>query len=194
MGKCNITCKETQPVHPKGNQSWIFIGRTDAEAVTPILWPPDAKNWLIGKVPGAGKDWRREEKGRTEEEMVEWHHRFNGHEFEQALGLVMDREAWRAAVHGVTKSQTRLSDWTKLNWTFIKRLFSSSSLSAIRVVSSAYLWLLIFLPAVLIQLVLPPPSVSHDVLCIEVKKAGWQNTLDILLFLFGTSLLFHVQF
>ena len=77
-----LDCKEIQPVHPKENQSWIFIGRTDVEAETPILWPPDAKNWLIGKDPDAGKDWRLEEKGMTEDEMAEWHHRLNGHEFE----------------------------------------------------------------------------------------------------------------
>ena len=77
-----LDCKEIQPVHPKENQSWIFIGRTDAEAEMPILWPPDAKNWLIWKDPDAGKDWRREKKGMTEDEMVGWHHWFNGHEFE----------------------------------------------------------------------------------------------------------------
>ena len=77
-----LDCKEIQPVNPKGNQSWIFIGRTDTEAETPILWPPDAKNWLIGKDPDAGKDWRQEEKGMTEGEMVGWHPLFNGHEFE----------------------------------------------------------------------------------------------------------------
>ena len=74
--------KEIQPVHPKGDQSWIFIGRTGAEAETPILWPPDAKNWLIRKDPDAGKDWKREEKGMTEGEMFGWHHRLNEHEFE----------------------------------------------------------------------------------------------------------------
>ena len=73
--------KEIQPVHPKGNQSWIFIGRTDAEAETPILWPPDVKNWLTGKAPDAGKDWMQEEKGTTEDEMVGWHHWLDGHEF-----------------------------------------------------------------------------------------------------------------
>ena len=78
-----LDCKEFQPVHPKGNQSWIFIGRTDAEAETPILWPLDAKNWLIGKDPDAGKDWRQEEKVMTEDEMVGWHHGLDGHEFEQ---------------------------------------------------------------------------------------------------------------
>ena len=82
-----LDCKEIKPVRLKVNQSWIFIGRTDAEAETPILWPPDAKNWLIGKDPNAGKDWRREEKGTTEDEMVGWHHQFDGHEFEQALGV-----------------------------------------------------------------------------------------------------------
>ena len=82
-----LDCKDVKPVNPKGNQSWIFIGRTDAKAEAPILWPPDAKNWLIGKDPHAGKDWRQEEKGMTEDEMVGWHHRLNGHEFEQALGV-----------------------------------------------------------------------------------------------------------
>ena len=77
-----LDCKEIQPVHLKGDQSWIFIGRTDAEAETPILWPPDAKNWLIGKDCDAGKYWRQEEKGTTEDEMVGWHHQLNGHEFE----------------------------------------------------------------------------------------------------------------
>ena len=77
-----LDCKEIQPVNLKGNQSWIFIGRTDAEAETPILWPPDAKNWLIWKDLDAGKDWRREKKGKTEDEIVGWHHRLDGHEFE----------------------------------------------------------------------------------------------------------------
>ena len=79
-----LDCKEIKPVHPKGNQSWIFIGRTDVEAETPILWPPDVKSWLIGKDPDARKDWRREEKGTTEDEMVGWHHWLNGCKSEQA--------------------------------------------------------------------------------------------------------------
>ena len=77
-----LNCKEIQPVHPKGNESWIFTETIDAEAETPILWPPDVKTWLIGKNPDAGKDWRWEEKGMTEDEMVGWHHRLNGPEFE----------------------------------------------------------------------------------------------------------------
>ena len=76
-----LDCREIQPVNHKGNQSWIFIGRTDAEVETPILWPPDAKNWLIGKDPDAGKDWRWEEKGTTEDEMAGWRHLLDGHEF-----------------------------------------------------------------------------------------------------------------
>ena len=105
-----LDCKEIYPVNPKGNQSWIFIGRTDAEAEAPILWPPDAKNWLIRKDPDAGKDWRQEEKGTVEDEMVGWHLWLDGYEFEQARGI--DREAWCAAVHGVTKSWTWLNYWT----------------------------------------------------------------------------------
>ena len=81
-----LDSKEIQPVNPKGNQPWIFIGRTAAEAEAPILWPPDVKSWLIGKDTDAGKDWRREEKGPTEDEVVGWHHRIDGHEFEQTLG------------------------------------------------------------------------------------------------------------
>ena len=105
---------EIQPVRLKGNQSWIFIGRTDAEAETPILWPPDAKNWLIRKDSDAGQDWRQEEKGMTKDEMVGWHHRLNGHEFEQASGVGDGQGAWVAAIHRVTKSWTQLSE---LNWT-----------------------------------------------------------------------------
>ena len=112
-----LDCKESQSALPKGNQSWIFIGRIDAEAETPILWPPDVKNWLIWKDPAAGKDWRREDKGMTEDEMVGWHHWLNGHEFEYTLGVGDEQEAWRATVHGITKRQTWLSDWTELSWT-----------------------------------------------------------------------------
>ena len=88
-----LDCKEIKPVHPKGNQSWIFTGRTDAKAETPILWPPDAKNWLIGRDPDAGKDWGQEEKGTTEDEMVGWHHWLDGYEFEQAPGVGDGRQS-----------------------------------------------------------------------------------------------------
>ena len=106
-----LDCKEIQPVNHKGNQPWIFIRRTDAEAEAPILWPPDAKSWFTGKDPDAGKDWRYEEKGATEDEMVGWHHRLKGYELRKLQEIVKDSKAWRAAVHGVPKSQTWLSDW-----------------------------------------------------------------------------------
>ena len=109
-----LDCKEIQPVHPKGNQSWIFIGRIDAEAETPILWLPAAKNWLIWKDPDAGKDWRQEEKGMTEDEMVRWHHRLNGHEFEQASG---DGEGQGSLVFCSPWGCKELDTTEQLNWT-----------------------------------------------------------------------------
>ena len=103
-----LDSKEIKPVNPKGNQSWIFIGRMDAEAEAPILWPLDEKSRLFGKDPDAGKDWRQKEKGMTEDEMVGWHHWVDGYEFEQTLGDGEGRGS--AVVHGVTKSQTQLSE------------------------------------------------------------------------------------
>jgi len=109
-----LDCKEIKPVNPQVNQSWIFIGRMDAEAEIPVLWPPDVKNWLIRKDPDAGKDWRQEEKGTTEDEMVGWHHRLDGHEFEQALGAGDGQGSLACCSPWVFKK----SDKTKwLNWT-----------------------------------------------------------------------------
>jgi len=113
-----LDCKEIQPVHSKWNQSRIFIGRTDAEAETPILWPPDAKNWLIGKDPDAGKDWRREEKGMTEDEMVRWHHWLNGHEFEWTPGVGNGQGGLACcSPWGCRVEHDWAEDWTELNWT-----------------------------------------------------------------------------
>ena len=121
-----LDSKDIQPVNPKGNQSWIFTGRTDAKAETPILSSPDAKNWLIGKDPDAGKDWRREDNGMTLDEMVGWHHWLDGHEFEQALGVGDGQGSLESTVHGVAKSRTWLSDWTELK---IKVMFTPYPLS-----------------------------------------------------------------
>ena len=107
--------KAIQRVNPKGNQSWIFTGKTNGEFEATILWPPDTENWFPGNYSDARKYWRQEQKRITEDEIVGWHHWLDEHEFEQARNFMMDREAWCAAVHGITKGQARLSDWTELN-------------------------------------------------------------------------------
>ena len=109
---------EIKLVNPKGNQSWIYIGRTDAKVETPILWPPDAKTWLIWKDPDAGKDWRWEKKGTTEDEIVGWHHQLDGHEFEQASGVGDGQGSLLCCGPWGAKTRTWLSDWMSFN-TFI---------------------------------------------------------------------------
>ena len=111
-----LGCKEIQLDNPKGNQSWILTGRTDAEAETPILWP-DVKNRLIGKDPDAGKEWRQEENGMTEDEIVGWHHWLYGHEFMQTLGVGDGQQGLACCGSWSAKSWTRLSDWTELKTT-----------------------------------------------------------------------------
>ena len=108
-------CKEIQPVNRKGDQLWIFIWKTDAEAESLILWPPDAKNWFIGKDPAAGRNWRQEEKGKTEDEIVAWHHRLGGHEFQQSPAIGYGQRSLSWCIHGVTNSQTWLSNWGELS-------------------------------------------------------------------------------
>ena len=114
--KSPLDCKEIQLVHSKGDQSWVFIGRTDAEAETPVLWPPHVKSWLIGKDPDAGRDWGQEEKGMTEDEMAGWHHWLDGHEFKWTLGVgdgqggVVCCDSW-----GCRGDTTRQLNWTELN-------------------------------------------------------------------------------
>ena len=107
-----LDSKEIKQVNPKGNQPWIFIERTDAEVEAPILWPPDSKSWHIRKDPDAGKDWRQEEKGMTEDEMVGWYHGLDGREFEQTQGVGNGQRSLACCTPWVAKSQTRLSDWT----------------------------------------------------------------------------------
>ena len=114
----HLDCKEIQPVHPKGDQSWIFIAKTDVEAEAPILCPPNGKNWLTGKDPDAGKDWRWEEKGTTEDEMVEWHHQIDWHEFEQAP-VVGDGQGSLMCCSPCGCKESDMTEW--LNWTVLEK-------------------------------------------------------------------------
>ena len=117
----SLDCKKIQPVHSEGDQPWDFFGRNDAKAETPVLWLPYVKSWLIGKDSDAGRDWGQEEKGTTEDEWLDGITDSIDVSLSELRELVMDREAWCAAIHGVAKSWTRLSDWTELNWITVIR-------------------------------------------------------------------------
>ena len=127
-----LDCKEIKPVNPKGNQSWIFIGRTDAEAEAPILWPPDAKNWLLRKDPDAGKVWRQEEKGMTEDDTFRWHHWFTGHEFEQSPGVGDGQGALACCSPWDCKEldTTEQLNWTGRRWTSLCSSCTAKSLKS----------------------------------------------------------------
>ena len=132
-----LNCKEIQPVHPKGDQSWVFFGRTDAEAETPVLWPPHAKSWLIRKEPDAGRNWGQEEKGTTEDEMAGWHHRLNGHESEWTLG-VGDAQGGLLQFTGLQRVG---HDWAaELNWTMQNVCFEVSRMQEKEYDICSYFW------------------------------------------------------
>ena len=167
--------KEIKPVNPKGNQSWIFTGRTDAEAETPILWPPGKKNWVVGKDPDAGKDWRREEKGTTEDEMVGWHYWLDGHEFELALG-VDDGQGSLACCSPWGRKQ---SDTTqRLNWTELP-----SRLAGLISLQSTGLSRVLLLSVWLISLSIIFPRFTHVAAWIKVKWGLVQWKLNEILYL-----------
>ena len=136
-----LDCKEIQPVPPKGEQSWVFTARTDAEAETPILWPPHAKSWLIGKDSYAGRDWGQEEKGTTEDEMAGWYHRLDGVEFEWTPGVGDGQGGLVCCDSWGRKSGTWWSNWTELNWIEWLTLSLSYHLS-IRIVINLYFLLI----------------------------------------------------
>ena len=172
----SLDCKEIKPISPKGNQSCIFIGRIDVEAETPILWPPYVKNWLIGKDPVSGKDWRQEEKWMTEDEMVGWHHRPNGHEFEQTLGV----GDWQGSLACCSPWGHRESDMTEqLNWSDQKNKWKGHRTchSAVHFFSVSYCWCLMcmFLSSISLAKILFCSPVFN--LCKPKKK--WATSWNI---------------
>ena len=123
-----LDCEEIQPIHPKGDQSWVFFGRNDAKAEAPVLWPPYVKSWLIGKDSDAGRDWGQEVKGMTEDEMAGWHHWLDGHESEWTLG-VGDGQGGLGCYNSWGRKELDMTDWTELDWTEFLKINLSLSLS-----------------------------------------------------------------
>ena len=169
--KSPLDCKEFQPVHPKGDQSWMFIGRTDAEAETPVLWPPHVKSWLVGKDPDAERDWGQEEKGTTEDKMAGWHHQLDGHEFEQTLG-VCDGQGSLVWCDSWGRKESDTTEW--LNWTELSMLLFLISISYYLLCTdthfySSLLLLFSFHHGILMKHLYPLYSMkSTCLLCIEV--------------------------
>ena len=164
-----LDCKEIQPVHPKGNQSWIFIGRTDGETEAPILWLSDVRTWLFGKDPDSGKDWRQEEKGMTGDDIVGWHHRLDGLEFEQAPG-VGDGQGGLACCSPWGHKELDMTDW--LNWTklFIFILYNNSVY--LFIISFLFFWL----PHVVCGISVPWPGTEPMALAVQVQRPNQWTT------------------
>ena len=178
-----LDCKETQPVHPKGDQSWVFIRRTDAEAETLVLWPPEAENWLTGKDPDAGKDWRQEEKGMTKDEMVGWQHQLNGHEFEQALGVgdIQGGLVCFSSVQSLSRVRLFATPWITAQQASLSITNSKSSpkpMSIESVMPSSHL--ILCRPLLLLPSVFPNIRVfsSESALCIRWPK-HWSFSFSI---------------
>ena len=159
-----LDCKEIQPVHPKGNQSWLFIGRTDTEAEAPILLSPDVKNWLLGKDPAAGKDWRWEEKGMTEDEMVGWHHWLSGDEFEQTLGDSEGQGSLACCSPWGCKESDMIEQWSNKQLLFINSLLAGE----IKGVTISQFFYLSSTDSLLYKLRFPYTHLSRN--CFEIHR------------------------
>ena len=180
-----LDCREIQPVHPK-DQSWVFIGRTDVEAETPVLWPPDGKNWLIGKDPDAGRDWGQEEKGTTEDEMAGWHHQLDGHEFEWSPG-VGDGQAGLACCDSWGRKESDTTEW--LNWltdwcretSLVKKVSVCFMPSPISAQNEVYSMLLILSQTNLNQIIPPalsecPETIPSEILHSCLQSGSWDES------------------
>ena len=175
-----LDCKEIQPVHPKGDQSWIVIGRTDAKAETPILWPPDGKNWLTGKDPDARKDWKQEEKGTTEDEMVGWHHRLKGHESEQAPGVGAG-QGNLVCCSPWGRKESHTNEW--LNWTELKLYtwnehnvnYTSIQMILKKKVKSFFKWIGVNSWVLFISFIIMPPFLNTIISFSLISCQYWQS-------------------
>ena len=168
--------KDIQPVHPKGDQSWVFIGRTDTEAETPILWPPHVKSWLIGRDFDVGRDWGQEEKETTEDEMAGWHHQFDGHEFEQTLG-VGDGQGGLVCCDSWDRKESDMTEW--LNWTELScpKFIGICPLEPFYVMLAVHSTLSQFICLRHMRFKTPPPSTPlwASLMAQQVKESPWDS-------------------